>query len=92
MCALDGLVDVQAVRASLGGIGTESRRQERDVASFMSGDLHEAVADPAGKASVLEVGGRVVAETLRIERGLEVLECQSKVQDLDVCGRSAGCQ
>lgn len=50
----------------------------------MGGDLSEAVADPAGEASALEVGVGVVGETLLVEGVLEVLQGQSEVENLGV--------
>lgn len=78
-------MDLQCVRARLGSTVTQGGRQKGDMGCLVSGDLSEAVADPAGEAGVLKVGLGVVGETLLVEGVLEVLKGQSEVENLGVC-------
>ena len=51
----------------------------------MLGDLLEAGADPWGEPGGGEGVLVVLGERVGVERGLKVLECQSELEDLDVC-------
>ena len=51
---------------------------------LMLGDLLEASADPRGEPGGGEGVLVVLGERVGVEGGLEVLECQGELEDLDV--------
>lgn len=67
----------------------EAAHEERNVVLLLSSDHLEAVVDGLREAGLLEVGSRVLAESLGVEVTLQVLEGECVVEDLDV-GRASG--
>lgn len=74
----------ELVRASIGGGISEGGGEESDVASLVHRDLSDSSSDPGGLASGDEGSLVELAESLRVEGVLEVLEGQGVVEDLRV--------
>ena len=80
----------QAVLARLRCVGTEGGLERLDVRCLVRADLHEAAANPVGKARVEERLRIVLRERVHVERTLEVLERQSELQDVRLCAWISG--
>jgi len=81
----------EVVLARLDTSGSEGTGEEGDVGLLLGTDEGDPLVDGSRVASLLEVSGRELLETLGVESGLEVLESEGVVQDLDIGdGRGGG--
>ncbi|SRR6266702_745694 len=75
---------VQTIRARFSGLVTKGRLQKVDVSSLVGSDLLETAIRPVREAGVYEILLRESGESLGVERILEMLQSERKVQDIDV--------
>ena len=75
----------QLVLARLDRLLTKRTGQELNMLCLVLGDLHEAAVHPTGKTIILKVLLTELRESARVERVLEMLKGERKVENLGVC-------
>lgn len=76
--------DLQIVGARLDSVIREGSTQECDVSGLVFLDLLETAASEVRQTSVGKIRLTVFFESLSVECVLEMFECESEVQDLNV--------
>jgi hypothetical protein len=59
--------------------------KESDVGALVVPDLLKSTARKWRQGSVVELGRGIIGQSLSVEIGFEMFECEGKVEDLDVC-------